>query len=347
VSAAPGLAQQERLLARGETVAWHEGMDLRGWYPLYVERGDALADAAMCWRELGETAFSDAFFVNTLTRQPHEERRVCRTPLAALATPGDCLAPDAFIFHVSRCGSTLLSQLLASLPQCIVMSEPPVIDSLLRLHHDSGDPAASITLLRQAILALGQRRSGEESHFIIKFDCWHIHSLDLLRQAFPGTPCLFVYREPLAVLASHQRQRGPQMVPGMLHPAQLPLPAHQLAPGDIDDYTGLVLASLLNAALPHAAAGQLQLINYKQLPGILFSDLLARFGIATTATQLQAMRARGGVHAKYGTVYRGDPPVPAADGLAAIAAQLQPGYLALEALRLHGGQANDFHETQL
>jgi hypothetical protein len=341
VSAAPGLAQQERLLARGETVAWHEGMDLRGWYPLYVERGETLANAAMCWRDLGKTPFNDAFFVNTLARQPHEERRVCRTPLAALAmaaTLDDALAPDAFIFHLSRCGSTLLSQLLASLPQCIVMSEPPVVDSLLRLYHDSGDPAASIALLRQAILALGQRRSGEESHFIIKFDCWHIHSLDLLRQAFPGTPCLFVYREPLAVLASHQRQRGPQMVPGMLHPAQLPLPAHQLAPGDIDGYTGLVLASLFNAALPHAAAGQLQLIDYKQLPDILFSDLLARFRIVPTPEQLQAMRARGGVHAKYGTTYHGDPPVAAASCLTAIAAQLQPGYLALEALRLHAGQ---------
>ncbi|PLY41490.1 sulfotransferase family protein [Janthinobacterium sp. ROICE36] len=332
--AAPGLAQQERFLAQGKTVAWQEGMDLRGWYPLSVERGDALADTAMCWRDLGETAFSDAFFVNTLARQPHEQRRVCRTPLAALATLAAGLTPDLFIFHVSRCGSTLLSQLLASLPQCIVMSEPPIIDSLLRLHHDSTDPAASITLLRQAILALGQRRSGEESHFIIKFDCWHIHSLDLLRQAFPGTPCLFVYREPLAVLASHQRQRGPQMVPGMLHPTQLPLPAHQLAPGDLDGYTALVLASLVNAARPHAATGQLQLINYNQLPDILFSDLLPRLGIPPTAGQLQAMRARGGVHAKYGTVYQGDPPVPAADGLAAIAAQLQPGYLALEALRI-------------
>jgi hypothetical protein len=338
VSTASGFAQQERLLAKGETAAWHEGMDLRGWYPLYVERGAALADAAMCWRELGKTPFSDAFFVNTLARQAPEQRRVCRTPLAALATLGDCLAPDAFIFHVSRCGSTLLSQLLASLPQCIVMSEPPVIDSLLRLHHDGGDPAASVALLRQAILALGQRRSDEETHFVIKFDCWHIHSLTLLRQAFPGTPCLFVYREPLAVLASHQRQRGPQMVPGMLHPAQLPLPAHRLAPGDLDGYAGLVLASLFDAARPHAAAGQLQLIHYKQLPGILFGDLLPRLGIAPTAAQWQAMHARGGVHAKYGTAYHGDPPVAAADGLAAIAAQLQPGYLALEALRLHAGQ---------
>lgn len=334
MNAAPGISQQERLLAKGEAVAWHAGMDLRGWYPLYVERGDALADAAMCWRGLRQTAFSDAFFVNTLARQPPEERRVCRTPLAALATLGDCLAPDAFIFHVSRCGSTLLSQLLASLPQCIVMSEPPVIDSLLRLHHDSGDPAASVTLLRQAILALGQRRSSDQTHFVIKFDCWHLHSLDLLRQAFPATPCLFIYREPLAVLASHQRQRGPQMVPGMLHPAQLPLPAHALAPGDLDGYAGLVLASLYNAALPHAAAGQLQLIHYRQLPDIVFSDLLPRLGLAPSPAQLQAMRARGGVHAKYGTAFHGDPPAPATDGLATVAAQLESGYQALETLRL-------------
>lgn len=329
-----GLAGQERLLAKGETVAWRAGMDLRGWYPLYVERDVRSGDVAVCWRELGQQPFSDAFFVNTLARQPPEARRVCRTPVAALASFGDCLAPDAFIFHVSRCGSTLLTQLLASLPQCIVMSEPPIIDSLLRLHHDGANAADSVALLRQAMLALGQRRRGDETHCFIKFDCWHIHSLALLRLAFPATPCLFLYREPQAVLASHQRQRGPQMVPGMLHPAQLPLPTHQLAPGDLDGYAGLVLSSLFAAAELQAAAGQLHLINYSQLPGIVFSDLLPRFGITPTAGQLQAMRERGGVHAKYGTAYHGDPHVPADAGLADIASRLQPGYQALEALRL-------------
>ncbi|MDN2709090.1 hypothetical protein O0880_06585 [Janthinobacterium sp. SUN118] len=329
-----GLAGQERLLARGAAVAWHAGMDLRGWYPLSVERDAQSGDASVCWRDLGRQRFSDAFFVNTLARQPTAERRVCRTPLAALASLDDCLAPDAFIFHVSRCGSTLLTQLLAALPQCIVMSEPPIVDSLLRRHHDGADATDTITLLRQAMLALGQRRNGDETHCFIKFDCWHIHSLALLRQAFPATPCLFLYREPQAVLASHQRQRGPQMVPGMLHPAQLPLPAHQLAPGDLDGYAGLVLSGLFTAAQPHAAAGQLHLINYSQLPGIVFSDLLSRFGIAPTAAQLQAMRERGGVHAKYGTAYHGDPHAPADDSLADIAARLQPGYRALEALRL-------------
>lgn len=334
MSAPHGLTQQERLLARGAVVPWQADMDMRGWYPLFAQRDAQTGEASLCWRDLGQLPFSEPFFINTLARQPYEERRVCHTPLAALAALGDCLAPDAFIFHVSRCGSTLLTQLLATLPHCVVLSEPTVIDSLLRLHHDGMDTGNSVALLRQTILALGQRRTGAETHFFIKFDCWHIHHLALLRQAFPGTPCLFLYREPQAVLASHQRQRGPQMVPGMLHPALLPLPAHRLAPGDHDGYAGVVLSSLFTAARPHAAAGQLQLIHYHQLPGIVFDDLLPRFHIATTAGQLQAMRERGGVHAKYGTAFTGDARPHPASGLSAIAEQIQAGYRALEDLRI-------------
>ncbi|MGX9734087.1 hypothetical protein ACWYXO_26175 [Janthinobacterium aestuarii] len=334
MSARHGLTQQEGLLARGTVVPWHASMDMRRWYPLFAQRDAQTGEVSLCWRDLGRQPLSEPFFINTLARQPHEERRVCHTPLAALATLGDCLTPDAFIFHVSRCGSTLLTQLLATLPQCVVLSEPTVIDSLLRLHHDGMAGSDGIALLRQAILALGQRRTGEETHFFIKFDCWHIHNLALLRQTFPDTPCLFLYREPQAVLASHQRQRGPQMIPGMLHPALLPLPAHQLAPGDHDGYAGVVLSSLFAAAQPPAAAGQLQLINYNQLPGMVLDDLLPRFRITPTAGQLQAMRKRGGVHAKYGTVFHGDAPPHAAGSLPAMAEQIQAGYQALEALRV-------------
>ena len=49
-------------------------------------------------------------------------------------------------------------------------------------------------------------------------------------------------------------------------------------------------------------------------------------------------RMQHGVHAKYGTAFHGDPPVAAASSLATIAAQVQPGYQALEALRLRTGQ---------
>ena len=335
MSASTAFAAQERVATRGTPVAWQAGMDLRHWYPICVERDEATGQVSLCWRDMGLARFTESFFEHTLSRQPREQRRVCRTPLAALASLDDCLAPDAFIFHVSRCGSTLLTQLLAGLPQCVVMSEPPLIDSLLRLHHDSGGALDTVNVLRQAILALGQRRDSAEKHFVLKFDCWHIHSLALLQQAFPGTPCLFLYREPAAVLASHQRQRGPQMVPGMLHPAMLPLPAYELEPGDFDGYAGQVLASLYAAGAAAAAAGKLLLINYNQLPGIVFSELLARFGIAPSAEQLQAMHERTGFHSKNGKhAFDGDPPGADASRLPEIAARLLPAYRALEQLRL-------------
>lgn len=336
-----GFAVQERLLTRGLQVDWQPGMDLRNWYPLTATHQHG--ETTLAWRDMADIAFTDSFFENTLARQHRDERRVCHAPLAALAqfTQGNHVtAPDAFIFHVSRCGSTLLTQLLASLPQCIVMSEPPIIDSVLRLHHDQRAPGTTIDLLRQAIGALGQRRTGQEKHFVIKFDCWHIHSLELLQAAFPATPCLFLYREPQAVLASHQRQRGPQMVPGLIHPALLPLPAHQIVPGDLDAYAGLVLDSFYTAALAHAAAGRIELINYKQLPGIVFSDLLARLKISCTPTQLDAMRQRSQFHSKYtGNAYGGDARPPQAERLAQLAAHIAPGYEALEQQRTHAPAA--------
>lgn len=86
-------------------------------------------------------------------------------------------------------------------------------------------------------------------------------NIALLRKAFPDAPYLFLYREPQAVLASHQRQRGPQMIPSMLHPALLPLPTHQLAPGDHAGYAGVLLSSPFAAAQPRANCSLLTTIN--------------------------------------------------------------------------------------
>ncbi|OYO29008.1 hypothetical protein [Janthinobacterium sp. PC23-8] len=347
MTAHQGFALQERQLTRGEQVAWREGMDLRHWYPLTATCHDG--DITLAWRDMTDISFTDSFFENTLARQPREQRRVCHAPARALAqfAQGEAaLAPSAFVFHVSRCGSTLLTQLLALLPQCIVMSEPPIIDSLLRLHHEAGAAAAgdTVALLRQAMLAMGQRRTGRESHFVIKFDCWHLHSLDLLRQAFPGTPCLFLYRAPLAVLSSHHRQRGPQMVPGLIHPALLPLPASRLAPGDLDAYTALVLEGFYRQARVHAVAGRLRLVNYSQLPAIVFTELLDLLGLACTARQRDAMRQRSQSHSKYtGNAYRGDPGLRQPEHearLAQLAASLAPAYAALEQGRLGGASTN-------
>lgn len=308
LSANNALNARERALLRAATHEWHAGMPMQHWFPVAL----AGAPPRLSWRHAGALRFTDPFFDNTLARQVPAQRQRCDTPRAALDAVGPSMAPDAFIFHVSRCGSTLLTQMLAALPRCVVMSEPPIIDAVLRRHHDEAlAPAETAALLRQVVHALGQRRFAEEAHFFVKLDCWHIHSLALIRLAFPATPCLFLYREPHAVLASHRRQRGPQMVPGLLHRALLPAAAPGIAPGDLDGYAAHVLEGFFDAALADVA--QLSLLNYAGLPQSVTAALLPRFGIDCTVAEEELLRQRAGFQAKQPRAqFEGDPAACAA-----------------------------------
>ncbi len=168
-----------------------------------------------CWfgeRKLVQPFFRDA--VDEALRLPFNQAFRRETPLAVLSewrTPA--VAPTAFIYHASRCGSTLLSQMLAQLDDHIVISEPPALDSLLRSELESEERRAA---LRGLLAAYGQRRHGDERALVIKLDAWNIGELALLRECFPETPWLFVYRDPLEIAVSHWRRAGMHMVPGMI-----------------------------------------------------------------------------------------------------------------------------------
>ena len=293
----PAFFNAERQVLRAQQLAPETLADLHNWFPV------TLINQHIAWRH-HDARFSMPFFADTLQQQTPVQRQVCLTPLphsARLALQLQqlpVLTPSAFIFHISRCGSTLLTQLLSTLPQCIVMSEPPVIDAILR-----ASPQPDVVLLRQMILALGQRRFGE-SHYVIKLDSWHLPHLSLLRSIFPDTPCWFLYRDPQAVLASHQRQRGPQMVPGLILPPQLG-DGSRIA-GDLDGYCLQVLAWLFKLALEHNR--HLHLLNYSQLPDAVWQDLLPGLGLPPSAGEIVAMQTRAGFHAKdHASAFHGDP----------------------------------------
>ncbi|CAH0240706.1 hypothetical protein SRABI118_02707 [Massilia sp. Bi118] len=299
---------------------------MRGWFPV------ALDGQSVSWRHL-PARFTEPFFGDTLRAQPREERRISHTPYERLADIGETLAPRLFIFHSSRCGSTLLAQMLAALPQCVVHSEPPVLDDFFN-HHGGQPHAQAVPLLRRLVGALGQRRAASETHYIVKLDCWHIRHLPLLRAAFPDTPFWFLYREPAAILASHRRQRGPQMVPDLVLPPDI---GAGIEAWDLEGYCAAVLRHIFSEALAHA--GQLRLLDYRQLPSVVWEELLAELGLAPTPQQREALQARAGFHAKAGArAFSGDP-AAAQDTpphLPQLLAMLAPLYAQLEARRLAG-----------
>ena len=139
-----------------------------------------------------------------------------QTPLSALGDWQACspgLAPSAFIFHASRCGSTLISQMLAQLDNHIVISEPPPLDALLR---SDLPPSNVVPPSKGCCPPMDSVGSVSEQRLVIKLDAWNIGELPLLRECFPETPWLFLYRDPLEIAVSHLRRPGMHMVPGMI-----------------------------------------------------------------------------------------------------------------------------------
>ena len=136
-----------------------------GWAPVSFAAGRAE------WIYYGTRRFSEPFFEDSVRRclkNPFARAFRFSAPIPAGQTG---LEPAGFIFHMSRCGSTLISQMLGSLPRVVAISEAPAIDDAIR----TGCPDS----LRSVVLALGQPHEGHEDRYFVKLDCWNIHQLPL------------------------------------------------------------------------------------------------------------------------------------------------------------------------
>jgi hypothetical protein len=266
---------------------------LAGWIPVRVYWEQDHPQVEWCY--LGDKRFVEPFFVTTIkrsVRQPSNalvRRQTSMDVLADLQTTRPGLPPTGFIFHMSRCGSTLVAQMLAALPQCVVLSEPPPIDDVLRtrLRHPAVPDELRVAWLQALLNALGQRRNGEESHLFVKLDSWHTLDLPLIQRAFPSVPWVFLYRDPVEVVASHLRQPGSQMVPGLLPPALFGFDS-EVQPR-AEEYCIRVLVQICRAALAHHTESGLR-INYRRLPDVVWSELADHFHVDFSADDRDRMR---------------------------------------------------------
>jgi hypothetical protein len=173
------------------------------------------------WIYLGDKRFEEPFFDDTIAQ--------CRSHVfnssryKVLSTADNLIewcdqlvtVPlSGLLFHVSRCGSTMISQLLAVSSSNIVISEAPVIDQILR--NERLDILTKKNLICAVLNFFGQQRFQEEQHLILKLDAWHLLEIGQLRLFFPNLPFVILYRNPAAVLKSHINLRGMHMVPEML-----------------------------------------------------------------------------------------------------------------------------------
>ena len=252
------------------------------------------------WMRTDGARFVEPFFTDTIARLACEHpgsRRThrTRTPLDRLRETSPGVPPTAFILHVSRCGSTLVSRMLAALARNIVVSEPPIVDDLIRMPHR--DPAITagqqIEWLRGAVRAFGASRAGAGRLFV-KLDCWHILHLPLIARAFPAVPLLFVHRAPLEVLVSLMRRPSLTLVRDTIAPEQLGLTAAERDALDPEEHAAAILGAFFRAALTHRT--RLIPIGYEGLPSAALDQLSALEFTATERDQMIAAALQDAKH---------------------------------------------------
>jgi hypothetical protein len=213
------------------------------------------------------------------------------------------------------------------------------MDAVLRagMHLPSLPRAVQVRWLRAMAAALAQPRN-EETAFYLKTDCWHVHQAELLREAFPDVPWIFLTRDPVEVMVSQARMPAVWTVPGMLHPQALLLEYADWDPRQRDVYCARALANVCWAGLRAAQADPRGLVvDYSELPEAMEGRLLGHFGLSEQ--DIPAMRRASRQDAKVPeAVFASDREAKQAEATprlrALVAEHLQPVYELLGAERL-------------
>lgn len=256
-----------------------------GWIPSRLR-----IDGSQCrvdWCYLGSRRFVEPFFRDTIhcaMQEPFNQAFWQDTSIDALIDwarerPG--LAPTAFIYHASRCGSTLIARMLMALASHVVVSEPPPIDGVLRANFWISDltPEVQAQWLTALLSALGQPRAGGETRFAIKLDAWHALDWRLVARAYPGVPSMFLYRDPVEIAVSQLAMPGAYMVPGILGPSQLVMKIGEAMTMPRAEFIARVIGHVLDAGLDACVEGGARAVHYSELPDAVWSSLANLLGV--------------------------------------------------------------------
>lgn len=106
------------------------------------------------------------------------------------------------IFHMSRCGSTLVTQMLATSERFFVVSEPQILNAVLNPKFMPQEPTKKMRLLRAVVGAISACKPVDIEHTFIKFRSWNSLFMKDILETFPGIQWMFVHRNGIEVLES-------------------------------------------------------------------------------------------------------------------------------------------------
>lgn len=284
------LSRIGHLVGRRETV---DPSDLQGWAPFLLRRDFVV------WVDMKEQRLKNGFAEREFlraARRPRSVRTTSLETLEAMATAGS--RPTGFVFHVSRCGSTLLRNMLAAVSGSLALGEPLIVSEVL-----GGDvpPERRAARLEGTIRSLCHPYAGDETRFFIKLQSSCTVDLELFRTCFPDTPVVYLYRDPIEVMVACLHEGGSNWMRARSDPrvaARLTgLDAKVVRDATAEEYAARTIGHYLERA--HAQRGPLLPVNYSRLLRPETLEAICRFfGLADVGAAVEQMRAASQPDAK-------------------------------------------------
>jgi len=277
------------------------------WCP--VDAVIAENQPAIEWMDLQGVEFKEPFFEQTLDRVDSEEKRdrvvTNLDSLLQFEKICDGLSPSGFIFHSSRCGSTLVANACRALTNSLVIAEAPVIDKLLtRFFTDAPSGSTKellyLVFLRATVSALGQRFSGSECRYFVKLACTSTLQMQRIRSIWPAVPFVFVYRDPVEIIVSNLRS-DPEWMRAEINPAAaaaiVGVDEEQVRSLSAEEYCARSLGRFFATVEAHFDA-RIKLLNYEQLSYESLVQVISFFGIEPSDDEFDAIEKVSRLYSK-------------------------------------------------
>jgi hypothetical protein len=261
------------------------------------------------WMDMSDVSLTEPFFQQTVGRAKTEnpDRGELFTEFDVLLQREkllDSVAPTGFIFHSSRCGSTLVANACRAITNSLVLSEANAIDKLVaRFITDAPEGGVKESLysvfLRGVVHALGQRRTGNEQHLFIKFACCSFAQIERIRRIWPLVPWIFLYRDPIETIVSNITSVPPwlldndrRVLASIIETSPAAIEAMQ-----IEELCARTIGSFY-ATAERVADDNAILINYNELSVPVISRVLRFFKVSPSSEELEKIERGSRMYSK-------------------------------------------------
>jgi hypothetical protein len=272
---------------------------MSGWLPIEIvlDRYPAMVwpgvvpEASVRWMYFGSKRLSEPFFSQSVARLRDGDCPALEieTNIKSLTTEGrrePRIMPAGFIFHMSRCGSTLISNALKVFDGIQVAAEARPVTRLFMpcapqdcAIIDTQRDEQQRNLAECLFNLFSCYRNGNPESIVFKFMSQNSLCLPTIRKFWPDVPCLFIIRDPVDVMVSNLKDGGLNRF------TESPAVAYEICGADrsmpltkisVEDFCARVLGRYLDAFIGEITPN-VRVIDYDDINPASVPDIMKLF----------------------------------------------------------------------